>query len=229
VGLGGVHNWKEAAEMVRWAHRCGMKVMMHVGGTSIPGSTVIGADAVLTVQPDVASHLNGGPTAAPLKDVERIIVETSAALEVIQCGSVSALRDIAGLVRQHGALRRMIIGTDMPSGTGVIPLGMLRTISWVSALGEVPPEQAIAMATGNTARLYDLPAGRIAPGLAADLVIADAPLGSVAADSLETLRIGDTPAVAAVLVDGQVRCYISRNTPPPQRKVQIPWMKAGGH
>jgi enamidase len=229
VGLGGVQNWKEAAEMVRWAHRCGMKVMMHVGGTSIPGSTIIGADAVLTVQPDVASHLNGGPTAAPLKDVERIIVETSAALELIQCGNVAALRDIVGLVRQHGALKRMIIGTDMPSGTGVIPLGMLRTIAWVSALGDVPPEQAIAMATGSTARLYDLPAGRIASGLEADLVIADAPLGSMAADSLETLRIGDTPAVVAVLIDGQVRCYISRNTPPPRRKVQIPWMKAGGH
>lgn len=229
VGLGGVYNWREAATMAQWARRRGMKVMMHVGGASIPGSNIIRADAVLTVQPDVASHLNGGPTAAPLQDVERIILESSAALEVIQCGNVAALRDIVHLARQHGALKRLLIGTDMPSGTGVIPLGMLPTISWVSSLGDVPPEQAIAAATGAAARVYDLPAGRIAAGLEADLLIADAPLGSVAGDSLEALRIGDTPAVAAVLIDGQVRVNISRNTPPPQKKIGIPWMKAGGH
>ena len=74
----------------------------------------------------------------------------------------------------------------MPSGTGVIPLGMLRTIAWVSALGGIPPERAIAMATCATANIYRLPAGRIAPGLEADLVIMDAPIGSAATDALET-------------------------------------------
>lgn len=229
VGLGGIHDWDEAATMVRWARACGMTVMMHVGGASIPGSNVIGADAVLTVGPDVASHLNGGPTAAPLDEIERIIVGTAAALEVVQCGNVAALRDIVRLAERHHALERLIIGTDMPSGTGIIPLGVLRTVSWVSSLAGIPPEQAVAMATGNTADVYRIPAGRIEPGLEADLVIADAPLGSQASDALEALRIGDTPAVAAVLVDGEVRVYISRNTPPPQKKVTIPWARAGGH
>lgn len=229
VGLGGVYDWEVAAEMAGWAKKNGMNVMMHVGGASIPGSNIIGADAVMTVQPHVASHLNGGPTAAPMRDIERIVTETNIALEVIQCGNVYALQQIVQLAKQHNALHRIVIGTDMPSGTGVIPLGMLRTIAWVASLGDVPPAQAIAMATGSTARVYNLNAGRIAPGLEADLVIADAPLGSVAASALETLKIGDTPAIAAVLIDGQVKCYISRNTPPPQKKVIIPGMKAGGH
>jgi len=229
IGLGPVHDWKLAATMTGWAHNNHMKVMMHIGGASIPGSDVVGADAAITVQPDVASHLNGGPTAAPLADIERIILETNAALEVIQCGNVPALRDIVILIKKHKALGRLIIGTDMPSGTGVIPLGILRTMSWVSALGDVPPEQAVAMATGNTARVYDLPAGRIAPGLEADLVLVDTPVGSQAKDALETLRIGDTPAVAAVLIDGVVKVNISRNTPPPQRRPSIPWLAAGGH
>ena len=210
--------------MAGWAHNNNMKVMMHIGGASIPGSNVVGANAAITVRPDVASHLNGGPTAAPLADIERIILETNAALEVIQCGNVPALRDIVVLIKKHNALDRLIIGTDMPSGTGVIPLGILRTMSWVSALGDVPPEQAVAMATGNTAKVYDLPAGRIAPGLEADIVLVDAPVGSQAQDALETLRIGDTPAVAAVLIDGVVKVNISRNTPPPQRKPSIPWL-----
>lgn len=59
IGLGTVTDWALAGKMVGWAHKYGLKVMMHVGGASIPGSNVIGADAVLTAKPDVASHLNG--------------------------------------------------------------------------------------------------------------------------------------------------------------------------
>ena len=156
-----------------------MTVMMHIGGASIPGSDAIGAEHAIKVQPDVASHLNGGPTAPSLTDIERIICETDAALEIIQCGNVAIIPRIIELARRHDALQRVIIGTDMPSGSGVIPLGILRTIAWVSALCDIAPERAIAMAAGSTAAIYNLPAGRIAPGLEADLVIMDAPIGSV--------------------------------------------------
>jgi len=221
IGLGPVHDWQQAATMAGWAHTNRMTVMMHVGGASIPGSNVIGAEAVLAVQPDVASHLNGGPTAAPLADIERIILESAAALELIQCGNVAILPNIVDLIKRHNALPRLVIGTDMPSGTGVIPLGMLRTISWVSGLAGVSPEIAIAAATGNTARVYNLPAGRIAPQLEADLLLVDAPLGSQAGNALEALQLGDTPAIAAVLVDGELKVNISRNTPPPQHRPDI--------
>jgi enamidase len=229
VGLGSVSNWETAARMVAWAHQAGMKAMMHVGGASIPGSNVIGAEAVLTVRPDVASHANGGPTAPPVMDIERIILESDIAIELVQCGNVLALQEIVGLIKKHNALDRVIVGTDMPSGTGVIPLGILRTLSWICAFGHIDPAQAVAMATGNTARVYNLSGGKITPGADADLIIVDAPIGTQAADALGTLKIGDTPAIAAVLIDGQVKVYISRNTPPPQRNVQIPWLKAGGH
>lgn len=221
VGLGGFHDWDRIAEMVLWAKRCGMTVMMHIGGASIPGSDAIGAEQVLKVQPDIASHLNGGPTAPALADVERIIAETDAALEIIQCGNAAIIPRILDLARQYNALNRVIIGTDMPSGTGVIPLGMLRTVAWVSALSDVPPAQAIAMATGNTASIYSLPAGRIAPGLEADLFIMDAPIGSAAADALETLRIGDTPGISGVIIDGELLVRASRNTPPARRQLEV--------
>ena len=222
VGLGGFHDWDKIAEMVRWAKRCGMTVMMHIGGASIPGSDVIGAEHAIKVQPHIASHLNGGPTAPSLADIERIIAETDAALEIIQCGNVAIIPRILELARQYDALDRVIIGSDMPSGTGVIPLGMLRTISWVSALGDVPPGNAIAMASGNTASIYDLPAGRLAPGLEADLFIMDAPIGSAAADALEALRIGDTPGISGVIIDGELVARASRNTPPARRQLEAP-------
>ena len=221
VGLGGYHDWDKLAEMVGWAKRCGMTVMMHIGGASIPGSDAIGAEHAIKVQPHVASHLNGGPTAPSLADIELIITETDAALEIIQCGNVAIVPRILDLARQYNALDRVIIGTDMPSGTGVIPLGMLRTAAWVSALGDIPPEQAIAMATGATASIYKLSAGRIAPGMEADLVIMDAPVGTVASDALETLKIGDTPGISGVIIDGELVVRASRNTPPAQRQLEI--------
>ena len=221
IGLGVVSDWNLAAKMVAWAHQYGMRVMMHVGGVSIPGSNVIGADAVLTVKPDVASHLNGGPTAAPIHEVERIVTESQIALEVVQCGNMLALQNVARLVQQHNALDRMIIGTDMPSGTGVVPLGMLRTISAVTSFSDIKPEQAVAMATGNTAQVYELNQGVIAPGHEADLLLVDAPIGSVADNALAALKIGDLPGIAAVIIDGEIKITTSRNTPPPQRKVVI--------
>ena len=221
IGLGGYHDWDRIAEMARWAKRCGMTVMMHIGGASIPGSDAIGAEHAIKVQPQIASHLNGGPTAPALADIERIITETEAALEIIQCGNAAIIPRILDIARRHDALDRVIIGTDMPSGTGVIPLGMLRTISWVSALGDVSPAQAIAMATGTTAAIYNLPAGRIALGLEADLVIMDAPIGGAAADALETLSIGDTPGICGVIIDGELVLRASRNTPPARRQLEV--------
>ncbi len=221
VGLGGYHDWGKVAEMARWAKGRGMTVMMHIGGASIPGSDAIGAEQALTVRPHIASHLNGGPTAPRLADIKRIIAETDAALEIIQCGNAAIIPRILELARQHDALHRVIIGTDMPSGTGVIPLGMLRTISWISALGGVPPEQAIAMASGTTAGIYKLRAGRIEVGFEADLAIMDAPIGSAADDALETLAIGDTPGVSGVIIDGELLLRQSANTPPARRQIEL--------
>jgi enamidase len=229
IGVSSVWKPEEAGPMARWAQQHGMKVMMHIGGASVPGSTAITADIALAIRPDVAMHVNGGPTAPRVHDVERMLAESDMMIEIVQCGNVAVIPDIIRLVKTRNAFNRLLIGTDMPSGTGVIPLGILRTISWISALGSVPPEIAIACATGNTARTYGFGSGIIAPGGEADLVIADAPRGSQAPDALETLSIGDTPAVAAVIIDGDVRVYGSRNSPPPQRQVNIPWLKAGGH
>ena len=229
IGLGAVHDWDMAAKMVKWGRKYGLKAMMHTGGASIPGSTVIGGDEILKVRPDVAAHLNGGPTATPIEHVERIVKESEVGLEIVHCGNITAIKSIMALVDANQALDRVIVGTDMPSGTGMVVLGVLRTMASIASLGNVSPEITVAMATGNTAKIYNLPRGEIAPGREADLIIVDAPLGSEADDALSTLQIGDTVAVAAVVIDGTTRVYRSRNTPPAKRKVAIPWMQAGGH
>ncbi|MGZ8580868.1 MAG: amidohydrolase family protein [Actinomycetota bacterium] len=221
IGISGVKDPEVAAEMTRWAQACGMRVMVHTGGASIPGSGIVGADFVVAVQPDVAGHVNGGPTALPLDHVERILAETSARVEIVHNGNVKAAGEVAALVAGRGELDRLVIGTDSPAGSGVQPLGMLRAISWVAAMGGVDPALALAAATGNVAALHGLDTGVIAAGREADLLVMDAPLGSQADDALGALAIGDTPAVVSAIIDGSLRFTKSRNTPPAMRPVSF--------
>jgi enamidase len=221
VGLGSVKSPQDAAPMVRWAKKYGMTVMMHTGGTSIPGSSTVTADQVMQVDPDVVSHLNGGPTAVSMKEVERLILETPYALEFVHCGNPKVAVEAARLIVEHGAQDRLIVGNDAPSGTGVVPLGILRVINLLAALTPISPEEALCMATGNTARTFKLNRGVIEPGREADLVVLDAPMGSVGGDALEAIAAGDVPAVSVVLVDGDVVVAKSRNTPPAVRPATV--------
>ena len=221
IGLGTIKNPEDAAPMVKWAQECGMTVMMHAGGTSIPGSSTVSADMVIQTAPDIVSHINGGPTAIALDEVKRLITETDFAIEMVHCGNPKVMSEAANLCVEHNAVSRVIVGNDAPSGTGVVPLGVLRVIAHLASMSKVKPEEAICMATGNTARIHKLPRGIIAEGMEADLVIMDAPMGSVGEDALAAIEAGDVPGVAMVLVDGEIVVAKSRNTPPTIKKPQV--------
>ncbi len=224
IGLGSVKSPEDAAPMVKWARKNGMIVMMHTGGTSIPGSTTVGLAQVLGADPDVVCHINGGPTACSIEEAEKLIERTSMAIELVHCGNMKTAVEIGSLLVRHKALHRAIIGNDAPSGTGVVPLGVLRVISLLAGMTPVRPEEGLCMATGNTAKLHRLNRGILEPGREADIVVMDSPMGSVGKDALAALSAGDVPAVSMVLVDGKIVVNISRNTPPPVRK---PTVKAG--
>jgi enamidase len=219
IGLGGVKSPKDAAPMVKWAKKYGMVVMMHTGGTSIPGSTTVPADDVIAADPDIVSHINGGPTAISIKEAEKLIRETSLTLEIVHCGNSKMIVDVMKIVKELKAYPRIIIGNDAPSGTGVIPLGILRVINFLASLCDAKAEEAIAMATGNTAKVYKLNRGVVEVGKEADLVIMDAPMGSVGKDALSAIEAGDIPGIAGVMIDGVMKIGVSRNTPPPNGKI----------
>ncbi|GAB6171333.1 amidohydrolase family protein [Paradesulfitobacterium aromaticivorans] len=221
VGLGSVRKPEDAAPMVAWAHKYGFKVAMHTGGTSIPGSSTVTADDVLAIKPDVVSHINGGTTAVAPAEVRKIIELSDFAIEVVQCGNPKAALQAVEILSERNELSRLIMGNDAPSGTGVIPLGMLRNLALLASVGGLDPAQAIAAATGNTARVFGLNTGIIEIGREADLVLVDAPMGSFGQDALEGLKVGDIPGVAMVIVDGEIKAGISRNTPPPTHKPVI--------
>jgi enamidase len=217
--------------MVRWAKQHGMTVTIHTGGPSIAGSNPISAEVVLEADPHVVGHINGGTTSMSEREIDSLVT-TRMALEIVHCGNGRTALHALGRAREAGALPRIIIGNDAPSGTGVVPLGILRVIAHLASLGGVGAEEAVCMATGNTARVYALPVGVIAPGREADLCIVDAPTGSVGRTALEALEAGDLCGISMVLIDGRIRVGRSRNTPPAARAAEVVkghGLTTGGH
>ena len=221
IGLGSVKQPEDAAPLVKLAKKYGMTVMMHTGGISIPGSTTVTAAMVKATDPDIVSHLNGGPTAIPLSEVETLIKETNLFLEIVQCGNPLVAVEAIKMIKENRAMSRVIIGNDMPSGTGIISLGILRTLNLISSLGGISGPEAVATATGNTARCYKLNRGLIKEGYEADLIMMDTPMGSIGKDAVGAIEAGDIPGIGLVMVDGVVKTQVSRNTPPPVRKCVI--------
>jgi enamidase len=231
IGLGSVKTGRDAAPMVRWARKHGMTVTIHTGGPSIAGSNAIGGEVVLEADPDVVGHINGGTTSMSEREIDALVA-TQMALEIVHCGNGKTALHALRRAQEAKATHRIVIGLDAPSGTGVVPLGILRVLAHLVSLGGVAPEEAVCMATGNTARVYKLPVGVIAPGREADLCIVDAPIGSQGRTALEALRVGDLFGVSMILIDGQVKIGRSRNTPPAARAAEVVkghGPAAGGH
>ena len=217
VGLGGVKTGEEAKRMVAWARKYGIQSTIHTGGPSIPGSGLIDKDVVLEADADVIGHINGGHTALPLDQIRCLCEQCKRAIEIVHNGNEKAALYAMRTARELGELNRVILGTDSPAGSGVQPLGILRMVAMLSSLGDVPPEQAFCFATGNTARMRKLDTGLIEVGFAADFVQLDRAQHTAGKDLLESVRMGDIPGVGMVIIDGQVRCGRSRNTPPAEK------------
>ena len=223
AGFGAFNTPYEYAPLIAWARKHGMTTLVHTGGSSIPGSSGIWADHLIAMQPDVSFHTNGGPVAMPDADYPRLVNESQIALQVCTAGNLRTTLLLADLVRDAGQFDRFLIATDTPTGSGIMPLGMLYTISHLASLGRpMAPEMAIAAATGNNARVYQRNAGFIAAGKDADIVLIDACVGGSRNDALSSLSNGDIPAVAAVVTDGVPRFVgRSRNTPASIKTVRV--------
>src|SRR5438552_3046580 len=218
-GFGGYAQPRDGEAEVRRAQKHGLCVMYHSGGSSIPGSSPISHEVLLHLRPDVCGHVNGGTTSLDEAGTDRIIAESEMALQIVQAGNLRAALHIVKRAREAGALARVCVASDTPTGTGVMPLGVLKSVCELASLGDLPPEVVIALATGNNARAFRLAAGTgtLAVGAPADLVVCDAPSASLAGDALTAIARGDIPGISCVVIDGQVWVGRSRNTPMAKR------------
>ena len=221
VGLGSVKDGPTARKMVAWARKYGMNSTIHTGGPSIPGSGLIDADVVLEADTDIVGHINGGHTALPDGQIRCICEGCKRGLELVHNGNERAALYTLRTAREMGDLNRVILGTDAPAGSGVQPLGILRMVSMLSSLGEVPAEVAFCFATGNTARMRTLDCGIIETDRSADFVFMDKAQHSAGKNILECVQLGDLPGVGMTIIDGIVRTQRSRNTPPAAKVPEI--------
>jgi enamidase len=228
VGLGQVKDGPTARKMVQWARAHGINSTIHTGGPSIPGSGLIDADVVLEADTDIIGHINGGHTALPDSQIRCLCERCHRGLEIVHNGNERAALYTLRTAREMKQLHRVILGTDAPAGSGVQPLGIIRMISMLSALGEIPAETAVCFATGNTARLRALDCGLIEAGRAADFVFMDKAQHSSGKDLLDSIRLGDLPGIGMTVIDGVVRSQRSRNTPPATRIPEIVSRSASG-
>jgi enamidase len=223
AGFGAFATAFEYAPLVAAARAHGMITTCHTGGSSIPGSGAITGDHLLAMKPHVSFHVNGGPTAMPDRDFERIILDgEDMALQICTAGNLRTALLCATLAHRHDAFHRLIVATDTPTGSGVMPLGMLYTLSHLASLAGIAPELCIAAATGSNARVYRLDTGLLRPGKAADVVLLDAPDGGTQSSALAAIAHGDIAAVGAVISGGEPRFVgRSRNTPAPTRNIRV--------
>ncbi|MCS0639645.1 amidohydrolase family protein [Streptomyces sp. LP05-1] len=220
-GFGAYEKALDGVEQIRWAREHGLVVMCHAGGASAAGSASLRAGDLLALDPTVCGHANGGPTALPDADVDRLLAESGMALQLVQAGNLRAALRIVDRTLAAGAPERLVVGSDTPSGFGVMPLAVLKTLVELSALAPLEPARAWALATGNVTRVWGLPAGRLRAGDEADLLVLDAPLGSVAGTALEAMALGDMPGISAVVTEGVPRFLASRNTPRARRPATL--------
>jgi enamidase len=209
----------EAQRYVQWANTRGIKVKIHSGGVSRSGvSQVAGFDIVSQIRPDIVGHISGGPIPMPEHDMLRIVDETDCFVEICSSGNYRMALSLIRAVKARNVFDRVLIGTDTPGGTGVIPRGILREIAFISSVGEVAPEKTLCMATGNVGRAHGLDIGILEEGRPADIVLMHKITGSVASDALDSFAKGDLPGISTVIIDGEVRVAgRSQQTPPPER------------
>jgi len=230
-GFGDYAHPRDGEGDIRRAQKHGLCVMSHSGGNSIPGSSPVTHDVLLHLRPDVCGHVNGGTTSLDDEGLISIVRDTDMALQIVQAGNLRSALHILKLAREANAFARVCLGSDTPTGTGVMPMGVIKSICELSSLSDLRPAEAIALATGNNAKIFGLTTGTVAVGQPADLVVCDAPAASLASDALGAIARGDIPGISCVIIDGQIRVGRSRNTPLAKRLATFKGVSilSGGH
>ena len=139
----------------------------------------------------------------------------------MQAGNIRTAVQTVNLAVEKDCFDRLLIGTDTPTGTGVMPQGMIKTITEMSCLTDHPPEWLIAAATGNNAKVYRLNSGFLAPGKDAD-VCSSMRRWRLAEDRARRDQERRRHLRRRLFTAGTPR-YIGRSrcTPPPQRYCKI--------
>ncbi len=221
LGGGGLWKPEEIGPLCKIARKYGFKIAEHLGGQAIPGGASCAKDIfyewhdALGEEGDVAVHVNGGPTAPPFEDMCELIDNTNKMMiETIFNGNVTAEKKTIKYLYEKEGLKRFLMGTDSPVGLSTnSPVAVLRVISRVSSLCEIPAEEVICGATGNAGRVWELNTGIIEKGREADIIALADPVGSSGKNAKEVIELGDFASICLTIVDGEIVSYRAGHTP----------------
>src|SRR4029077_15743306 len=97
---------------------------------------------------------------------------------------------------------------------------MFRNICYLASVCGVKPAEAVAIATGNTAKAHGLDVGILAPGRPADLIVCRPVEGSAGTSISDGIGPGAPPGIAYFIADGEIVVSgRSPQAPPPKRKM----------
>lgn len=207
--------------MLEVAHRYGFVSCVHFGPRSTDASKFVTAEMALAMHAQIAVHINGGPNAAPMSDIERLMDESDYFLELCYTGNQRVLIESARRAYERGLGHRLTIGSDSPTGHGLVPRSVWRVMQLIAGVCDIPPAEAVAIGTGNTARAFGLNTGHLEVGRQADILLIDAPRDSSVDGGLEALRHGDVPAVTMMMIDGKIVSWQTSNTLPGKRAPSV--------
>src|SRR5207247_10111710 len=95
--------------------------------------------------PDVCGQVNGGTTSRDEDGLRTIVRETDMALQIVQAGNLKSALFILRLAGEANALGRVCVASDTPTGTGVMPMGVLKSVCELASLGDLAPETVLAL------------------------------------------------------------------------------------
>jgi hypothetical protein len=75
-----------------------------------------------------------GTTALRGDGVRRLVTDSDLILQLVQADNLRSTLHIMRLAIEHDALARVVLASDTPTGTGVMPLGVLKTVCEISTL-----------------------------------------------------------------------------------------------
>ena len=99
---------------------------------------------------------------------------------------------------------------------------MLRNICYLASVCELTPGEAVAVASGNTAKAHGLDVGFLRVGDPADLLICGPVEGSAGTTLSHAIAHGDLPGISYAFINGNpVVKERSEQTPPSRFKVHL--------
>jgi enamidase len=111
---------EEALQYTAWCRARGIRTKVHTGGVSRSGlSHICGHEILAWLQPDIAAHVSGGPIPMSDADLDRVIDETSFALEICSSGNYGSTQRAVRRMKEHGQLHRLVMGTDTRAAPGL--------------------------------------------------------------------------------------------------------------